>query len=175
MAEALIGGGRARGGALSPRRTRPVLTRPGAGAGLERAARRGRGLPNMATRAPRAQNVSIPAFFSGTGDSRLPWNCPSVSSVLPHAHYSLGSLSPVSSRGGALSTTPLRCPSRRGDSLPSFPFSPCAIDRKAQGAGGFHCFWAVCAGGRVESACVSGRLRWLLPAWAFGERSCAGV
>lgn len=77
--------------------------------------------------------------------------------------------------GGALSTTPLRCPSRRGDSLPSFPFSPCAIDRKAQGAGGFHCFWAVCAGGRVESACVSGRLRWLLPAWAFGERSCAGV
>lgn len=174
MAEALIGGGRARGSALSPRRTRPVLTRPGAGAGLERAARRGRGLPNMATRAPRAQNVSIPAF-SGTGDSRLPWNCPSVSSVLPHAHYSLGSLSPVSSRGGALSTTPLRCPSRRGDSLPSFPFSPCAIDRKAQGAGGFHCFWAVCAGGRVESACVSGRLRWLLPAWAFGERSCAGV
>lgn len=45
-------GGRARGGALSPRRTRPVLTRPRAGAGLERAAGRGRGRPNMATRAP---------------------------------------------------------------------------------------------------------------------------
>lgn len=124
MAEALIGGGRARGSALSPRRTRPVLTRPGAGAGLERAARRGRGLPNMATRAPRAQNVSIPAFFSGTGDSRLPWNCPSVSSVLPHAHYSFGSLSPVSSRGGGTfhDAPPLPLPPGRLSSfLPLFP------------------------------------------------------
>lgn len=119
MAEALIGGGRARGGALSRRRTRPALTRLQAGAGLERATRRGRGLPNMATHASRAQNVSVPAFFPGPGGSRLPWNCPSVFSVLPYAHSSLGPLSPVSSRG-ALSTTPLP-PGRLSSFLPLFP------------------------------------------------------
>lgn len=129
-------------------------------------------------RTPGRKNVSIPAFFPGTSDSHLPRNDrPFLRSFPVRAEAwapSPGVLLPPERGGGTFHAAFCR-PSRWGDSLPSFPLSPCAIDRKAQGAGDFHCFWAVCAGGRVESVCVSGGRRWLLSAWAFGDRSCAGV
>lgn len=52
-------------------------------------------------RTPGRKNVSIPAFFPGTSDSHLPRNCPSVSTVLPRARRSLGSLSRGSAPPGA--------------------------------------------------------------------------
>lgn len=113
-------GGRARGGALSLRRTRPVLTRARAGAGLERAAGRGRGLPNMATRAPQGAKTRA-SRPSSRGQARaasrgiaVRFYTPSPCALKPG--LPLPGLFP----GGALSTPPLP-PGRVSSFLPPFP------------------------------------------------------
>lgn len=116
-------GGRARGGALSPRRTRPVLTRPRAGAGLERAAGRGRGRPNWPRAHPRAQkpeqSVLLPGGRRQPPPAAVRFNTPFP--CAPKPGLPLPGLFP--GRGGTFHAAPPPPlpPGRLSSFLPPFP------------------------------------------------------
>lgn len=183
MAEALIGGERTRGSALSPRHTRPRRALAHANeawnvSGIRarrwrsrvrraRAGDRGRGEASALRTGPQNGPMQPPVaakcehsgLFLGASHLRPPAEFPiSWFPAFPRQQESFSLLFPrFLSMGGIFHGRRRagRRPSRLGDSLPSFPFFLTQYTEMREAVVGFHFFFAVvCMRWDCESACV---------------------